>query len=152
MDIAESVLIAKERHLLVLGQIGNLKIAINLLQKEVIENGHNEYLPAIDNLYSELRGLRNIYPQLSGAIAPGGQLTGLEEISVTAQENYQVSNINNIKGGLRRMRALANAAYASYLIDGAIDCRLKAMFDEEFDAVEIETGITTSDDASLHPR
>ena len=70
MPTPQDVLISGDRHLIVLGQFGNLKAKISQLEHKMRAPEIPELLPYLAEVEEELDYLIRIYPSLNGDVVP----------------------------------------------------------------------------------
>lgn len=130
MSTPNEVLISGERHLIILGQIGNLQAKVAQLEHLIRAAEAPDFLPFLAEIEEELGYLKDYYPALDGGVlthAKDARSRLTEAPGMSVEERTEKARLRR---GLRDMRALADAAIASYAHEGAIACHLKVMFDE----------------------
>ncbi len=141
MSTPKEVTIAGERHLIILGQFGNLGAKLARLNRFCVDANHHELVGRIGEITEELSYLKKIYPQLDGSII--SSMDGLPATLITPDRptEHQPRQLQKIRNGLLDMRALVDAACTSYTHEGNIPCHLKVMFDNAWWTAANEAGI-----------
>lgn len=146
MKTPDEVLINGSRHLIILGQLGNIAVALERLQGALEDGQLLEVEEQAATISGELDYLQAIYPQKDGSVIQGGSVVkrGLENpipINETVREKQLKA-----QQALRDMRSLIDAAYTSYGVDGGIDCHLKTMYDIAWESAAKAVGLDALDD------
>lgn len=145
MSTPNNVLIAGERHLIILGQFGNMQSKINSLE-HILKAAHLEdIVPFIKEIQDELDYLIKVYPQLDGGLEAADAIPVKIVTDPAAPEIDQALRYRRLSNNLRDMRTLIDAAYLSYTHEGAIECHLKTMFDIAWRRAADECGIDDVD-------
>lgn len=146
MQTPKSVLIAGERHLIIIGQIGNLQAKIKQLAEALRRGQGEQFIPYLDELEVELEYLRKYYPQLDGSISYSPKPGEWKREETSSPLIDQSRKDAKIRHALRHMRLLMDLAAVAYQYDGALDCHLKVMLDESWNAIALEVGDGGIDD------
>ncbi len=146
MTTPNDVLISGYRHLIVLGQFGNLQAKINQLEHMINVYPAPELNMYLSEIETELDYLKKVYPQLDGGLSS-------EVLPDAPPVDTQVPGpINGVRqkhklmNALKDMRVLMDAAKMGYVTEGVISCHLKVMLDEAWLKAAEVAGLDNLDD------
>ncbi len=140
------VLISAERHIIILGQHGNIQASLARLLGELEGGNTGIAIQHAHTIQDELKFLGEVYPNRDGQT---NSVPFKREISPSVPPGYDASkHAKEIKCklALKDMRVLIEAASASYVHDGLIDCHLKVMLDEAWSRAADGAGLEFIDD------
>lgn len=142
MSTPKDVLIAGERHLIILGQFGNLGTKLSRLKRFCIDAEFDVLAAKVREIVEELDYLKKVYPQIDGSFETAAVKPDIMEGSTDSPKINQALRDTRVRNSLRDMRALIDAAYATYTHEGSIDCHLKVMFDHAWREAADQVGLS----------
>ncbi len=146
METPQDVLISGERHLIIMGQLGNIGVKLARLNRACIDANNTVLVGMCDEMAEELGYLRSVYPKLDGSFEVVAVQPSTLEDSTNIRHVEYIKDGTKIRNALRDVKSLVEAAYLSYIKVGLIDCHLKTMFDNAWKQAADEAGIDNIDD------
>lgn len=146
MTTPEAVLLAGERHLIILGQMGNMQVGLHKLVGAMEGGDDMLAVELVSSLNDELAYLQKVYPQMDGGFVAVAAKP-VSDPSVPPPVGAYIDDAKpKVRAALRDMRALMDAANASYAHEGTIDCHIKVMLDIAWGNAADAVGLIILDD------